>query len=103
MRSRWRSPTTIELDDLPPAVRGDYAAAILPSVEAQRYAAGLGKPVRAAGSRAMPGEQARGVSRARHQLSHTPGVLAAAVASGDEPPGREVNEVKTLEATALDH
>ena len=76
---------TIELDDLPPAVRGDYEDAVLPSVRQQRHAAGLGLSIRAAHSRTLPRKQARSLSRPRDQLSHTAGVPADAVAS---PRGR---------------
>ena len=49
----WSTPTSIELDDLPPRVRGDYAPALGPSVAAQRQPARVGEPLRAAGARAL--------------------------------------------------
>ncbi len=79
---------TIELDDLPPAVRGDFTAAVLPSLERQRHASGLGRTLLAADSRALSGQQARSVSRPWHQLSHAAGVCAAVAAAGRVLAGR---------------
>ena len=53
--------------------------------DAQRHAAGVGKPLRQARPRAKRAQQAQGVPRARHQLSHAAGVSAiCAPAAGGE-------------------
>ena len=54
-------------------------------VRARRHDAGVGQPLRAARSRAMPRQQAASVPRARDQLSHAAGVPAL---SGPTTTGR---------------
>ena len=49
--------TSIELDDLPPRVRGDYGEVLMPSLAAQRDDARVGQPLRAAGPRALQGNK----------------------------------------------
>ena len=72
----------IELDDLPATVRGDYAAALGPSLRRNDTLRAWGQPLRAPDARSLPGQQARSLSRARHQLSHAAGVSALSV-TGD--------------------
>ena len=57
--------------------RGARALAAAP-----RHAARVGEPVRAAGSRALPGQQAGSVPRAGHQLPHAAGVSALPLVGG---------------------
>ena len=66
----------IELDDLPPTVRGDYADGAGAVASPERHPARLGEPLRAPGARSLRGQQARSLPRARHQLSHAAGVPA---------------------------
>ena len=72
----WRSrrAIAIELDDLPPALRGDYDDVLLPSLARNDTMRRVGQPLRAAGARAVRRQQAAGVPRARHQLSHAAGL-----------------------------
>ena len=65
---------TIELNDLPPIFRGEYTRRDPPLSSAQSHVAGMGESIRAAGPRAMRRKQARGLPRARHQLSHPSGI-----------------------------
>ena len=66
----------IELDDLPRGrarrVRGDAG----PGTGRQRIVPAVGQPLRAPGLRALRPQQAAGLPRARHQLSHAAGVSA---------------------------
>ena len=56
--------------------------------DAQRHAAGLGKPIRQARPRTERAQQAQGVPRARHQLSHAAGISALrAPAAGEQRAG----------------
>ena len=74
----------VELDDLPPTVRGDYVEALVPSLAAKRHVAGVGEPVRAARARSLRWQQARGgrvlgisyhtlVSYLKHPAYESPG------------------------------
>ena len=53
----------IELDDLPPALRGAYADVLDAVARGQRHAADVGQPLRAPGARALGAQQAAGLPR----------------------------------------
>ena len=65
----------IRVDDLPVSLRGGYGEHLVPAVSARRHDARLGQPLRAAGARKERRQQAPGLPRARHQLSHAERVL----------------------------
>ena len=78
----------IRVDDLPVSLRGGYGEHAGAVVPARRHDARVGQPLRAAGARKERRQQAPGLPRARHQLSHAECVPAvSARASAPRRPG----------------
>ncbi len=66
----------IDLDDLPPALRGPYADVVMPSLEADDSLRTWAEPLCPTGAGAVGPQQAPGVPGPRHQLPHLAGAPA---------------------------